>query len=502
MKILSSKTIRIVDAKTIKYNKISSLELMEAAAVAFFDRFVQKHTNQEKTIAIFCGMGNNGGDGLVLARLLHYAGYKVIVFIVKVRNISSNDYALNLEKVKRTGVTISNITSAEEIPDLSDIKIVIDAIFGTGLSRELSGLAKKVIISINQERKHVVSVDVPSGLFLNKQTILAISANETITFQIPKLALFLPDNDKFVGNLTSVDIGLSTKAISEAKTDKYLITSQNLASILKPLNKFTHKGTQGHSLIIGGSLGKIGAISLASKAALKTGCGLVTAFIPQCGTDALQCYFPEAMVIEDKNRFFISSISYNIHPDAIAIGMGMGQNEETKQALYHFLLQSPKTLVIDADALNILAENSDWLSLLQPNTILTPHPAELARLIGNWKNDFEKIESARAFAQKYTIIIVIKGAHTLIIDSNNLYVNSSGTPALATAASGDILSGMIAGLLAQSYEPIIAAQLGVYIHGMTANITSDKINPRAFIASDIIDNIGKVYDIMDDYKEK
>ncbi|MDD3356575.1 MAG: NAD(P)H-hydrate dehydratase [Dysgonamonadaceae bacterium] len=501
MKILSSQAIREIDAKTIEYDGISSHELMEKAATAFFDYFKQKYTDKEKTVALFCGMGNNGGDGLAVARLLHKAGYSVEVFVVKINDKYSDDCALNLEKARKMGVPISTVHTNHDIPEISKFDIIIDAIFGTGLSRELSRLAKDVIDSINKSKRIVLSIDVPSGLFLDKFTSFAVEATETITFQIPKLALFLPENTKFVGKLSMVDIGLNARAIEEAETDICLLTSQNISSKLKPLTKFAHKGTQGHALIIGGSLGKIGAVSLASKAALKSGCGLVTAYVPECGLIPLQSNFPEAMVIQDHNPTHISSISFDIKPDAIAIGMGMGKHEETQQALQQFLHYNQTPLVVDADALNILSENSYWLSMLQSNTILTPHPGELSRLIGHWENGFQKIELTRAFAQKYQVIVVVKGAHTLIIDSTHIYVNSSGTPALATAGSGDVLSGILAGLLAQGYDPMEAAQVGVYIHGMTATITSDEINPRAFIAGDIIDNIGRAYNRLDFHEE-
>ena len=497
MKILSSAAIRAIDAKTIQYNQISSSDLMENAAIAFFNSFTQKYNNKEKTITLFCGMGNNGGDGLVVARLLHNAGYSVEAYILRVSDAFSDDCALNVDRAKGAGVNTTDITSSDQMPDLHDSDIVIDAIFGTGLSRELTGMIKEVIKAINAANKTVISIDVPSGLFLDKPTEFAVEATETITFQIPKLSLFLPDNNHFVGKLSIVDIELSLVAIDESETDKYYLTLEDMAKQLKPLQQFAHKGTQGHALIVGGSLGKIGAVSLASKAALKSGCGLVTAFVPKCGTNAIQSFFPAAMVIEDSNQNSISSITFDIHPDAIAIGMGMGKQDETKQALHQFLKSNTIQLVIDADALNILSENIEWLKDLQPNTILTPHPGELKRLIGNWENDFEKIELTRALAKKYNLIVVIKGAHTIIVDAMNMFVNSSGTPALATAGSGDVLSGIVVSLLAQGYEPIVATQLGVYIHGMTANITSNEINSRTFIASDIIDNIGKVYNLMD-----
>lgn len=496
MKILSAEAIQVVDAKTIDRNKIFSHQLMEMAARAFFHHFASKYSRHSSNVALFCGTGNNGGDGIAVARMLHLIGYSVKLIIVEISNNYSVDCSLNIDRAQKAGVDISRVASIDQLPSLDNITVIVDAIFGTGLSRSLSGVAKDVVENINSLQKTVVSIDIPSGLFMDKVTTIAINATETVTFQIPKLALFLPLNHQFVGLLSIVDIDLDAKAIAEADTDMYYLTDTMMANSLQPLAKYAHKGTQGHALIVGGSLGKIGAITLASKAALKSGCGLVTTFVPQCGVDVIQSSFPEAMVVQDDNQSHLSSISYNIKPTAIAIGMGMGQHDETKQALHGFLQNTSTRMVIDADALNILSDNSDWLDHLQLNTILTPHPRELLRLIGTWDDDFHKIALTREFARKYSLIVVIKGAHSLIIDSNNLYVNSSGTPALATAGSGDVLSGIIAGLLAQGYKPIIATQLGVYIHGMTANITSDKINPRSFTATDIIDNIGKVYDRM------
>ena len=503
MKILSSNAIRTVDAKTIAYNNISSYQLMEMAASAFSDYFINKYyIKNENSIALFCGVGNNGGDGVAIARILRLVGFSVKVFIIEISSSYSNDCLLNIEEAKKDELDIAIIASVDEIPDLDTINIVVDAIFGTGLSRPLIGLAKDVIEEINALHKKVVSIDIPSGLFMDRPTTTAIKATETVTFQIPKLALYLPQNNQFVGHLSIVDIGLDSKAIDEAETDMYYLTDDRMAGLLKPLDKFTHKGIQGHALIIGGSLGKIGAVTLASKGALKSGCGLVTAYVPQCGMTVMQSAFPEAMVVQDNHHSHMSSISYTIKPTAVAIGVGMGQHEQTKHALHEFLQTSTTPLVIDADALNILSNNPDWWQYLQSNTILTPHPGELSRLIGEWDNDFDKIERTRAFARKYNLIVIIKGAHSLIINSDNLYLNSSGTPSLATAGSGDVLSGIIAGLLAQGYKPLIAAQLGVYIHGMTANISSQDINPRSFIATNIIDNIGKVYDSMNIAKNR
>jgi ADP-dependent NAD(P)H-hydrate dehydratase len=269
-----------------------------------------------------------------------------------------------------------------------------------------------------------------------------------------------------------------------------LLNKQEILKRYKPISKDTHKGIQGHALIIGGSYGKIGSVVLASKSALKSGCGLVTALIPKCGYNILQTSFPEAMVLTDKSKKFISEIKFDLKVQSIGIGPGLGQHLETQNAFYKFLKYNKTHLVIDADALNILSQNKDWLALLPENTILTPHQKELERLIGLWDSESEKNEKVIQFSKNYNIIVVVKGAPTMIIDGENLYQNTTGNPALATAGSGDVLTGIITGLLAQSYNPIDAVLLGVYIHGFCADLYTKIIGNEAFIASDIINNLG------------
>jgi ADP-dependent NAD(P)H-hydrate dehydratase len=261
----------------------------------------------------------------------------------------------------------------------------------------------------------------------------------------------------------------------------------------KPIDKHTHKGIQGHALLIGGSYGKMGAVCLSSKAALKTGCGLVTAFIPKCGYEIVQISIPEVMVLTDIQEKFISNITFDIVPQAIGIGPGIGQEHATQKAFHEFLKTNKVPLVIDADALNILSKNKEWLSLLSPKTIFTPHPKELERLIGKWNSEAEKVNMTIVFSKQYQLIIVMKGAPTHIIDGETVYENTTGNAALATAGSGDVLTGMITSLLAQSYEPINAAILGVYLHGLTADIALPETGYQSFIASDVIANIGKAY---------
>ena len=270
----------------------------------------------------------------------------------------------------------------------------------------------------------------------------------------------------------------------------------------KRIDKYTHKGIQGHALVIGGSYGKIGSICLSSKAALKTGCGLVTAFVPKCGYEIVQIAIPEVMVLTDVNENFISNITFDITPQAIGIGPGIGQELATQNAFHDFLKSNKVPLVIDADALNILSLNKSWLSLLQPKTIITPHPKELERLIGKWNSEKEKFEKTTVFSIQYNLVVVMKGAPTYIIDGNIVYENSTGNAALATAGSGDVLTGMITSLLAQSYEPISAAIIGVYLHGLTADIALPETGYQSFIASDIILNIGKAFLTLENKVER
>ncbi|WP_026709464.1 NAD(P)H-hydrate dehydratase [Flavobacterium frigidarium] len=271
------------------------------------------------------------------------------------------------------------------------------------------------------------------------------------------------------------------------------ITKSEITKRYKPIDSKAHKGTQGHALIVAGSYGKIGAAVLASKACLKSGSGLVTAFVPKCGYQILQISNPEIMTLTDVEETFISNIDFDIKPQAIAIGPGLGQGKITQDALHQFLKSNRVPLILDADALNILSINKNWLSLLQPKTILTPHPKELERLTGKWNSDEEKLNKTKAFSKQYHVIVVMKGAPTVVINGDAVYKNSTGNAALATAGSGDVLTGIITSLVAQSYEPITAAILGVYLHGLTADIALLKTGHHAFIASDIINYLGKAF---------
>jgi hydroxyethylthiazole kinase-like uncharacterized protein yjeF len=272
-----------------------------------------------------------------------------------------------------------------------------------------------------------------------------------------------------------------------------LIDKNEILKRYKSIDSHTHKGIQGHALIIAGSYGKVGAAVLASKSCLKTGCGLVTAYVPKCGYEILQISNPEVMTLTDEKEKYISNISFDIKPQAIAIGPGLGQETKTQKAVHNFLKTNTTSLVIDADALNILSKNASWLALLQPKTILTPHPKELQRLIGKWTSEADKFDKTVAFSKQYNLVIVMKGAPTHIIDGETVYKNTTGNASLATAGSGDVLTGIITSLVAQSYEPINAAILGVYLHGLSADIALPEMGYQSFIASDIIKYLGKAF---------
>ncbi len=271
------------------------------------------------------------------------------------------------------------------------------------------------------------------------------------------------------------------------------VSKEFILNLYKPIVSSTHKGLQGHALLIGGSYGKMGSVCLSSKAALKSGCGLVTSFVPKCGYAIVQICIPEIMVLTDDNEVIISKIKFNFKPNAVCIGIGMGQDSQTKRTFYDFILQNKYPLIIDTDGLNILSENKDWLSLLPNKTILTPHKKELERLIGIWKLEEEKLEKVIQLSLKYNLVVVIKRAPTVLVYGNKIYQNTTGNQALATAGSGDVLSGIITSFVAQGYDTVDAALLGVYLHGLTADLGIIETGYQAFIASDIINYLGNAF---------
>mgnify|MGYP000078031499 CR=1 FL=1 len=504
MKILSVEQFYKADAITIKKQKLRSVDLMERAATLCFNWLHEKLNGAQVSIHIFCGIGNNGGDGLVIARLLLIHGYQVNVYIANFTDKRSKDFLINYNLIKEVSSEWPILmTSEEDFPNLNNEDIIVDALFGIGLNRPPIGWVKKLIQHLNTSEAFKLAIDIPSGLYSNKAIEdgeAIVIADHTLTFQAPKLAFFLPETATYTLSFDVLDIGLDQEYLNSEIPLATIFDIYDAQELYQPRNTFDHKGTFGHSLIVGGSYGKIGATILASKAALKIGAGMVTVFVPKCGYSILQTALPEAMVITDSSNDNISAITVDFNPSVIGIGMGMGTNKKTVSALKEFFSNIESPLVIDADALNCISENKELLKLIPKDSILTPHPGELKRLIGAWEDDFQKIEIAKSFSEKHQIILIIKGANTLILNSTEMYINSTGNPGMATAGSGDVLTGIITGLLSQGYNALDAALFGVYIHGSAGDIASSYLGFEALIASDIIDGIGSAY--LDLFKEE
>lgn len=495
MYILSPAQIKKADKATITNTKITSTELMEHAATLCFEWLHQRLQGQNIKIHVFCGIGNNGGDGLVMARHLHQHGYNVNCYVVNFSDKRTEDFLINYNRLKEIGEWPTVISHEEEFPTVNFEDIVIDAIFGNGLTRKPTEFTKKLIQYINSTKVFTLAIDMPSGMFAEKTVTNSksvLKAGHILTFQAPKLAFFLPENKNFFNTWEVIDIGLDSNFINSLKPKTHLINKPEALQLYQPRERWAHKASLGHSLLIGGSFGKIGAIALASEAALKIGSGLVSAYIPKCGYTILQTKLPEVMVEVDEEKH-LSHFNFKTKATVIGIGTGLGKNSNTAKGLEKFLTQNKLPLVIDADALNIISENKKLLTLIPKNSVLTPHPKELERLIGSWKNDFDKLEKAKKLSQKHNIILVLKDAITFIIKNDFIYINNSGNQALATGGSGDVLTGIITGLIAQNYDTLSATILGVYLHGKTAEIALNNLTYESFTASDIINYLPDAY---------
>ncbi len=498
MKIFTAEQIYQADKFTIEKQQITSDELMERAAVALFDWMHRRLKDSQSNVKIqlFCGIGNNGGDGIALARHLHENGYTVEVYVVNYSEKRAPDFLTNLDRLKARKVWPEFLDAKTEVPTIDKADIIVDAIFGLGLNRDPDEWVGAIIQKINQSSAFVLSIDVPSGLFTDKvpkKVDRVVRANHVLSIQMPKLIFFLPQTGIFLDGWELIDIGLDREFLNEQEVDFQYVERFDVARLYRPRPKFSHKGTYGHALIIGGSYGKIGAVNLAARACLACGSGLVTAYVPQCGTIPLQTAVPEIMVVSDRNDKKLTNIEIAFSPSSIGLGMGMGIDQETVAAMESFLKRDSFPMVIDADALNILAAHEKLFEKIPKGAVLTPHPKELERLIGEWENDFEKLEKARAFSKTHECILIIKGAHTVIIQGAKAYINATGNPGMATAGSGDVLAGMITGLIAQGYPPLEASIFGVYLHGLAGDLAAAEIGYEAVTATTLIDFLGKAY---------
>lgn len=499
MEIYTAEQIRRWDQFTIDHEPVSSIDLMERAATRCVEWMVQHHLHKQP-FRIFCGKGNNGGDGLAIGRLLSQRGVPVEIFILESDKKGSPDFQANLLRLHELPVTIHFLQSEGQFPQIPEEAVVVDALFGSGLNKPLEGLWAALARHINQSRALVLSIDIPSGLFTDQSSAgnPVVKATHTLSFQVPKLAFMLQENAPFVGTLHLLDIGLDPRFEQQETPFAHLVDKDLIHCIYTPRNPFAHKGAYGHALLIGGSFGKIGAVLLASRACLRTGAGLTTTYIPGCGYGVLQTGAPEAMVLTDENASFITALPNSLEKyTVIGIGPGLGTEEKTQEAISQLINAYTHPLVIDADGLNCLAKNPGLLSHLPPHSILTPHPKEFERLFGPSANDLERLELARRKAKELRVIIVLKGHHTLITTpSGQLYFNTTGNAGLAKGGSGDVLTGIITALVAQGYQPLHAALMGVYLHGAAADIAARESSQEALIASDVIEKIGAVYQQM------
>ncbi len=498
MKIFPVQQISEIDQFTIEKEPILSINLMERAALSFYKWFIKHFPSEEVNLLV--GPGNNGGDALAITRLLLLSGRKAMVWLVSPSGRFSKDAEINLHRLKSIDTTCINILS--EYDQLGLIKpeaVIIDGLFGSGLNRPLEGLVQEVVSQINELPNTVVAIDIPSGLFGedNSSNNLngIIKADYTVSFQFPKLAFLLPENEVYVGQWEVVDIGLHPDKIEGTTTDWDYQQANDFKDILKGRHSFAHKGQFGHALLISGSYGKMGASVLASKGCLNSGVGLLTTHVPHVGYVILQTAVPEAMVSVDRSDYLISEFPDLNTFTAIGVGPGIGQKPNTQKALEN-LLQSIKgqSLVLDADALNILSEHKDLFNVLPANAILTPHPGEFDRLTGSSNDGYHRLQKAIALAQQYKIVVVLKGAHTTIVTpEGQCYFNSTGNPGMATAGSGDVLTGIILSLLAQGYEAPEAARLGVYVHGLAGDLVLTQMAYEGVTAGGIVEALGSAF---------
>ena len=496
MKILTAAQTRAADQATMQAEGISSEALMERAATAFTDWLTARQSPAEAgEIMVLCGPGNNGGDGLVAARLLHGRGYAVRVALLPAGKQSA-DFSLNLQKMPPK-VAVSEL-SAENLPPIAADTLVIDALFGTGLTRPLEGLAATVVHHLNAAQARVVAIDIPSGLFADAPQpadSAVVRARHTVSFELPKLAFLLPHNAEYMGKWHILPIGLDRTFIDQAEVQMHLVDATVLAGRLPARARFGHKGTYGHALLLAGSTGKIGAAVLAARACLRSGVGLLTLRVPAVGYNIVQTAVPEAMCLTDPTTDVVSELPDLAPYSAIGIGPGLGKENAPERVLAQLLREVKVPLVLDADALNILAENRELLNLLPADSLLTPHPKEFERLTGPARDDYHRLDLLREFCQKHSCYVVLKGANTcLCTPDGTLYFNSTGNPGMATGGSGDVLTGILTALRAQHLSSLDAALLGIYAHGRAGDLAAQQTGEAGLIAGDLVRFIGPALD--------
>jgi NAD(P)H-hydrate epimerase len=468
---------------------------MERASLACAD-WISEHCKNHRKSAVFCGSGNNGGDGFAIARILYLKGFDVDVFVQDPKMKFSDNAAVNFKRLKDiSGISIREFKEVEQY-HFDSKTLIIDALFGTGLSRPLEGIYKRLVNQINLKDNIKISIDLPSGLFadsISNAGNAILQSDYTLSFQCWKKSFLHPETGIYAGKVVVLDIGLSKEYISSTETPDFVIDDEVVKNIFKPRKDFSHKGTYGKVVISGGSYGKIGATVLATRSALKAGAGLTFTLAPKCGYDILQVSCPEAMFIEGGNQH-IEHVE--MEKDAVCgIGPGLGTHPDTEKAFLSFLKNYSEPLVVDADALNILSKAKGNLKMIPKKSIITPHPKEFERLFGSTENSFERLTLARTKAKELNIYIVLKDHHTQVITpEGNVFYNIKGNAGLAKGGSGDILTGILTSLLAQGYSGENTCVLGVWLHGRAADLAAEKYSQEAMLPTDVINEFGNVFE--------
>ena len=501
MKILSTEQIREHDKYTIENEPILSIDLMERAAAAITNSIVEIWPSNTPVV-VFAGPGNNGGDALAVARMLAQRGYEVQVYVFNVRDSISEECQANLNRLTSGMVQLKGLTMVQQEfnpPKLDSETLVVDGLFGTGMSRPLTGGFAAVVKYINTSGAQVVSIDLPSGMMTdnNSQNIRAniIRADLTLTIGGRKLCMMMADMQEYLGEIKVLDIQLSQEYLDNADADFSVIEEQQIHHMMKSRNEFAHKGDMGNALIIAGSYGMAGAAVLATRACLRSGVGKVTVHTPKCNYNIMQISVPEAVLQLDPDDEFFSRACTPEDYDVVGVGPGLGQNEASAVALIAQLRGTDTPAVVDADAINILASHQSWLRQLPAGIIFTPHPKELTRMIGHeTTDDSELLENARELARSRNSYIILKGHYTAICMQNGKVVfNSTGNAGMATAGSGDVLTGIITALIARGYSRSEAAVAGVYLHGLAGDLAAQELGMESLTAGDIIDYLPKAF---------
>lgn len=497
MKIFTNDAIRRIFERSIELDGISMLEMMERSAWAVTYE-IMKRWRSTKRIVVFAGPGDNGGDALAVSRLLFEQGYQPEVYLLNVKSSHlSNCCSANRDRLYQIeGIQYTEVTETFNLPELGENDVVIDGLFGSGLRTPLKGGYTSLVQYINDSGAYIVSIDMPSGLFGEQNATVdrrnIVKANLTLVYQFKRLAFFFAENAQFIGECQVLDLELNQEAIAEAHSDCYLVNSDDVRMMVRTRNEFTNKYDYGSILLVAGSYGMMGSAILAAKAAMRSGAGLVTVHAPREGYLPLQTAVPEALFEPDSNPYVTSSIEMNHHYSVVAIGPGISTSDETLDALDTFLKSCHRACLLDADALNCMQKRSLLLRSIPKGSVITPHTHEFDRLFGNHNSDEERYFKAINNARLYDITIVLKGHHTMTICPNGkVYINSSGNAGMATAGSGDALTGVIASFIAQGYQPDLGVVLGVYIHGLAGDIAAQEHSEYGVIASDIVDNLGR-----------